>query len=340
MPNRSGDSSTRSGPSDCTSKICSMVSGLQQPHAVGRAAQRNRRQDAAASDRALPWPLAPPMSAARQPRSRDRGDFRRAGSSVNVLSVVVGQSVERQVQRSAAGMSSAMRSVVLVRGADLEVGTERARDLVADELLERFAGDPAEHLADQVAVGEGVIARRGARLPPRRLSARGGRSTSPSRRCPRCANGGSHPESPERVRQQVAKLDVLLAVCGELRPVLGDRREWHRPGRGRSSINARQRGERLGAREDVDDGVLAPRHRLGGIRVAAPHVDDEFAVDVDGYRGADFLAVGDLVGECLGDLVEPGIAVPLQNVMHRTIMRRRAAQIAFGHSGQLPKLAG
>ena len=68
----------------------------------------------------------------------------------------------------------------------------------------------------------------------------------------------------------------------------------------------------------------APWHRLGAVRVAAPDVDDELAVDVDGYRGAELLTVGDLVGERIGDLVEAGIPVAVHDVAHRTIMRYRA----------------
>jgi hypothetical protein len=41
-------------------------------------------------------------------------------------------------------------AVVLVSCADLDVGAERLRDLVTDELLERLTGSPPDHLADQV----------------------------------------------------------------------------------------------------------------------------------------------------------------------------------------------
>ena len=55
------------------------------------------------------------------------------------------------------GINSAIR-VVLVPRADLDVGTERFRDLVADELLERLTGGTPDHLADQVTVVDHVIA--------------------------------------------------------------------------------------------------------------------------------------------------------------------------------------
>ena len=70
--------------------------------------------------------------------------------------------------------------------------------------------------------------------------------------------------------------------------------------------------------------VLAP------VRMAAPHVDDELAVDVDGDARAEFLALADLVGERDGQLVEFLVPATLQHFMHRTIMRRRdCAQIAI-----------
>ena len=59
--------------------------------------------------------------------------------------------------------------------------------------------------------------------------------------------------------------------------------------------------------------------------MAAPDVDDELAVDVDRDGRADFLTVGDLLGERLGDLVESGVAVTLQDLMHRTIIAARTS---------------
>ena len=89
------------------------------------------------------------------------------------------------------------------------------------------------------------------------------------------------------------------------------------------AINAARRGERLRAGEEVDDRVLSPHgDGLRAVSVSAPDVDDEFAVDVEGDRGAQFLALGDLVGQCLGYFVESVIAVALYDVVHPAIMRR------------------
>ncbi len=136
-------------------------------------------------------------------------------------------------------MSSAILPASVGLGADLEVRAERAGDLVGDEVLQRNPGRAANQLADQEAVVERLIARRRARLPPRRLRGEHRRGLLPveevvdgHRLLPAGHSGG--------VRQQVPHLDVLLAVGGELRPIGGDRTRRGRaaPGR-RASAPAR-----------------------------------------------------------------------------------------------------
>ena len=65
---------------------------------------------------------------------------------------------------------------------DLEVRPQRVGDAVRDELLERGVGDPPDDLADQVPLVAGVVARGGARLPPRPLlrQALGGEADVPA----------------------------------------------------------------------------------------------------------------------------------------------------------------
>ena len=67
------------------------------------------------------------------------------------------------------GIDGETRRVVGRRQADVEVGAERPGDLLGEERAERPPGDPPDDLADEVALVERVVARRGARLPPRRL---------------------------------------------------------------------------------------------------------------------------------------------------------------------------
>ena len=52
---------------------------------------------------------------------------------------------------------------------DVEVQTERPRDLLGEERPERAPGDPPHHLADEIPVGQRVVAVRRARLPERLL---------------------------------------------------------------------------------------------------------------------------------------------------------------------------
>ena len=57
-------------------------------------------------------------------------------------------------------------------------------------------------------------------------------------------------------------------------------------------VNQHQRGQaghRLGRRPDIGDGVLGPRDRPGLVAKAAPHVDDDVAVDVQDERCAELL---------------------------------------------------
>nr|WP_213012765.1 hypothetical protein [Actinoplanes toevensis] len=62
-----------------------------------------------------------------------------------------------------------------VVGAEAEVGPQRDGDLLLDELAQRAAVDPAHQFVEQVTVDPQVVAGRGARLPPRRLSSQPGR---------------------------------------------------------------------------------------------------------------------------------------------------------------------
>src|SRR5258707_10542529 len=113
----------------------------------------------------------------------------------------------------------------------------------------------------------------------------------------------------------MANLDVLLAVCREFGPIGGDGRgqfdeaavDQHQGG---------QTGDRLGGRPHVDDGVFGPRARPCGVLEAAPHVDDNFTVDVYGDACADLLAGGDVVGERAAERVKPLVAVSVNYVVH------------------------
>ena len=103
-------------------------------------------------------------------------------------------------------------------GADVEIGAERSGDLRSEERAERLARDAPDQLAEQVALRDGVVARRRARLPPRRLRGEeaGALVVVPQ---VRLGDGLGPCGQPGRVRHEVADLDVVLAVGRELRPV-------------------------------------------------------------------------------------------------------------------------
>ena len=67
---------------------------------------------------------------------------------------LAGSMASKSKGRGGGGMTGAMRPGVVLGGADLEVGVQRSGDLVGDELLEALGGDPAEYLAEQMAVVE------------------------------------------------------------------------------------------------------------------------------------------------------------------------------------------
>ena len=127
-------------------------------------------------------------------------------------------------------------------------------DFLAEELANRPAVDAAHELADQVPVGQRVIAVGGPRFPPGRFVGERGRHRRPvveglARQ--RLAD----PRQPRGVAEEVARRDRLLAVRGELGPVARDRRVDVELAAIDQHVRA-QRGDRLGGREDVDDRVL------------------------------------------------------------------------------------
>ncbi len=216
MPSRSGTPSTRSTPFGCSRKISSMVSG-RSSRTPSTSPPREITDMIRATERALPCPLAAPMSAFRQPGVLASSASRTGPVKVLTagLSMPRAAQVERQRRRRDHVGDPAP---VAFGGADLEVGAERSGDLVGDELLQRLAADPADDLADQVPEVERVVARRGARLPPRRLGRHPGGGLLPVVQV--LDHGGLvEPGNPGGVRQQVPDQDVLLAAGGELRPV-------------------------------------------------------------------------------------------------------------------------
>jgi hypothetical protein len=80
-----------------------------------------------------------------------------------------------------------------------------------------------------------------------------------------------------------------------------------------------QRRHRLGRRKAIDDRVALERARAARVEVAAPRIDDRFAVDEDRRRPPDIGAAGDVGGEglCTASLAWTQLA---------TLLRQRGFQ--------------
>src|SRR5207248_10963525 len=89
------------------------------------------------------------------------------------------------------------------------VDSERRADLVLDELAKGAAVDAAGHFAQNPAVGDGVIAGRGARLPQWREFGNGPAHAVPIRHVGRSQALGNLGDS-RLVRQRVADGHALL----------------------------------------------------------------------------------------------------------------------------------
>src|ERR1700681_3549639 len=114
--------------------------------------------------------------------------------------------------------------VVRWGNADLNIGAKGFGDLLANEILQRLAGDASDDFTDQMPVVHGVIAGRGPGWPPWRLTREMARRLLPvvhlfdvERELPA--------RNPRSVGHQMSDFDVLLAVFAEFRPVLRDGRE-------------------------------------------------------------------------------------------------------------------
>jgi len=105
---------------------------------------------------------------------------------------------------------------------DVEVAPEGAGHLLGEEAPERTAIDAPQHLAHQMSLVEGVVARGRARLPPRRLGGEHGGGALQSKMSSTVTAGPSR--HARGVREDLADQHPLLAVGGELGPVPGDRR--------------------------------------------------------------------------------------------------------------------
>src|SRR4051812_850644 len=144
---------TRSIPLLCTSKIRSIVCGERSrtPSTSPPQATADWRR---ATERALPWPLAAPMSARRQ-RSVQLHSC--SGGMVGLVQVLNAALLGSSCVGSKTGIAGfaggdtklATRGEVRGRQADAEADSQRPRYARDKELTQAPAGDAPDHFADQ-----------------------------------------------------------------------------------------------------------------------------------------------------------------------------------------------
>ena len=187
---------------------------------------------------------------------------------------------------------------VLVADADLVVHPQGCADIFLHELLDRRARDPAHDLAREIADVDRVVGPLGLDRPGRRLDLQ--RRDHPVVMVDVACLGRVGETDPAIVRDDVPDLDVGLAVLGELRPVLGDRRfEVDQPPicKDVHAGGAHTLGDRI---HDAQR-VLAPGLAARGVHMSAPEIDHFLAVMVDRDRAADLVMVGEVSGERLAN---------------------------------------
>ena len=208
----------------------------------------------------------------------------------------------------------------VVGKADVELQAEGCGDLVgevpADGSLERV--HPPHQLALVPAEREPVIAVPVAGDPCRTLG-RDRRSDAV-----RIAKRGEVERGVDGaqsglVREHLAHGDALLALGGELGPVLGQRGVVVEQPPGVRKRHGDRRHP-LGRREHVDEGVLLPRERGCGVAHASPEVDHEFTGNDHRACGADLAALVDVACERLGHGLVARTCEPL-DLGHGTSLR-------------------
>ena len=167
----------------------------------------------------------------------------------------------------------------------------------------QFAGEAADRLTDQVAVGVGVVGVPGARLPPR---GGGGQRVGHGRPVGEVGvdEGPADGRDAGPVAERVADGGATLALGPELGPHRGQRVvEAHQTGV--DQLQEEEGDEGLAHRVDVDQGVLLPGPGPGGVGPPADQVDHQLAVDEHGDAGTDLAPLGEVGGEGVADGGEP-----------------------------------
>ena len=203
---------------------------------------------------------------------------------------------------------SATRRMQGRRESDEEIGFERRRDLLLQELADAAAAAGAPHdLAGEVAVRDRVIGSLLSRHPAGLLSCQRRTARVPVVEVLEL-RGLLERRQSRLVREHLRDGDVLLAVLRELGPHARDGVVVAQHAAVDEHGNA-NRDYALGRRVHVEQRVLAPRLRAASIHVSGPQVDDAALAMEHAERRADFATVIvalEVRREALADGLEAG----------------------------------
>ena len=166
----------------------------------------------------------------------------------------------------------------------MEVGAERAGDLLPEERVEGHVGDATDDLAQQVPVRVCVVVRLGPRLVPRFRALQDADHLVPVVDLLEPDRAREAGET-RAVDEYLTRGDRRLAVLFEPWPVVGDRRvEVEQP-----TVVQHQHGDvdhHLRRREHVDQRALRPGSSSPAVAGSGPQVDDEIPAEHHGKGGA------------------------------------------------------
>ena len=204
-------------------------------------------------------------------------------------------------------MTSAHRWCSLVGETEPEVRVELVRER-PEARARTVAGEASDHLADEEAVGVGVV---GVPRPGHPPGIGGGEGRSHAVPVPEVLVGQRLVDRRHGalVAERLTKRDLVLAPGAELRPDGGEPVvETDAPGV--DLLQGQQRHDRLAHAVEVHDRVGRPRLGLRLVPPATVEVDDRAPVDDHVHRRADLAPLGEALDERVADGAERRIARP------------------------------
>ncbi len=199
--------------------------------------------------------------------------------------------------------------LVLRPETDIEVETQRAGDLLGEELTDAVPGDPPNDLAQDPAEGAWVIAVVFAGFPNGSLRRDGLNDRIPGQHFPRRQIRFDDGQT-RLMCEDPPDRNLCLARLPEFGPVAGDGFIEVESSLLDELVNAGRR-QPLGRREDQCQRVLLPRQALVGVSMPAPEVDDGSAIQIHAESGAVVAPAVEIALEGFRDRFESRLDVPV-----------------------------